>query len=137
MSTAGADAIRDLLAGIDFFKGCTERELRDIAHLTDERRVQAGAELCHQDDFENDVYVIVEGEADVIVNGSPVSTAGVGEIVGELSMLGTGRRAATLRAVTPMRVLVLDPREIDSVLAADPSSARSLSQHRGPASPDS
>jgi CRP-like cAMP-binding protein len=56
-------------------------------------------------------------------------TAVAGEIVGELSMLGTGRRGATLRAITPLDVLVLDPREIDSVLAADPSSARRLSQH--------
>jgi len=50
---------------------------------------------------------------------------------GELSMLDSGRRSTTLRAVTPRQVLVLDPREIDSVLAADPSSARRLSRHGG------
>ncbi len=88
-----------------------------------------GTDLCTQDDFGNDVFVIVEGEADVIIDRVVTGRTRVGEIVGELSMLGTGRRAATLRAVTPMHVLVLDSREIDSVLLADPSSARRLSRH--------
>lgn len=129
MSMLSYDAKQDLLAKIDFFQGCTEPELRDIAHLAEEQRVPAGADLCRQGDFENDVFVILEGEADVVIDGTSMGRTRVGEIVGELSMLGAGRRRATLRAVTPMHVLVLDPREIDSVLAADPSSAHRLSQH--------
>ena len=41
-------------------------------------------------------------------------------------MLGDGRRQATLVARTSLRVLVLDPEEVDSVLAADPSAQRNL-----------
>lgn len=137
MSTMDDDARHALLAGIEFFKGCTEHQLRDVARLTDERRVPAGADLCQQGDFENNLFVIVGGEADVIIDGAPVARAGVGAIVGELSMLGSGKRSATLRAMAPMHVLVLDPREIDSVLAADPSSARRLGQYGGEASTDS
>jgi CRP/FNR family transcriptional regulator, cyclic AMP receptor protein len=123
------DAKQELLATIEFFGGCTEAELRDVAHLAGERQVPARADLCTQGAFENEVFVIVDGDADVIIDGAAVGRTKEGEIVGELSMLGTGKRAATLRAVTPMHVLVLDPREIDSVLSADPSSARRLSQH--------
>ena len=129
MSTLSNDAKQALLAEIEFFQGCTESQLRDVAHLTEERHIAAGSDLCHQGDFENDVFVVLEGHADVVINDSSVGTTKVGEIVGELSMLGTGKRAATLRAITPMHVLVLDPREIDSVLAADPSSAGRLSRH--------
>jgi hypothetical protein len=35
-------------------------------------------------------------------------------------------QSATLEAITPLHVLVLDPREVDSVRSADPSSARRL-----------
>ena len=129
MSTLSNEAKQALLAKIEFFEGCTESQLRDVTHLTEERRIVAGSNLCRQGDFENDVFVVIEGEADVVINDSSVGTTKVGEIVGELSMLGSGKRAATLRAITPMHVLVLDPREIDSVLAADPSSARRLSPH--------
>lgn len=125
------DATYDMLAGLDFFKGCTERELRDIAQLVEDRQLPAGVELCRQGDFENEVYVVVEGEADVIIDGVRRGTTQPGEIVGELAMLGNGRRAATLTTSTPMRVLVLDPQEIDSVLAADPSSAQRLTRHAG------
>lgn len=131
MATIGDDARRELLAGIDFFTGCTERQLLDISHLTGELEIPMGDDLCRQGDFENDVFVIAEGEADVIIDNISVAKAGPGQIVGELSMLATGRRSATLRASTPMHVLVLDPREIDSVLAADPSSARRLPQRGG------
>jgi CRP-like cAMP-binding protein len=133
MSTLSNEAKQALLAKIAFFGGCTQSQLRDVAHLTEERRIAAGDYLCRQGDFGNDVFVVLEGKADVIINGSSVGTTETGEIVGELSMLGSGKRAATLRATTLMHVLVLDPREIDSVLSADPSSARRLSQHGGQA----
>ncbi len=126
------DARREVLAGLDFFKGCSDRELRDISRLADERDLPAWSELCHQGDFENEVFVIVDGTAEVIIDGSAAGMTRPGEIVGELSMLGDGRRRATLRAVAPMRVLALDPQEIDGVLAADPSSAGRLSQHGDP-----
>ena len=92
------DAKQELLATIGFFHGCTEAELRDVAHLTGERRVPAGVELCQQGAFENDVYVVVGGEAEVIVDGVLSGRTRVGEIVGELSMLGTGKRAGDLHA---------------------------------------
>ena len=135
MSKLSNEVKQQLLRKIPFFQGCTEPELRDVAHLTEERHVPAGSDLCRQGDFENEVFVILEGGAEVVIDGASVGTTTLGEIVGELSMLGSGKRAATLRAIATMHVLVLDPREIDSVLAADPSSARRLSQHGDQTSP--
>ena len=129
MSMMSPDARQEVLAGLEFFSGCSDRQLREIAQLADERSLPEGADLCHQGAFEEEIFVIVDGEADVIIDGASVRRTRIGEIVGELAMLGSGRRTATLRTLTPMRVLVLDPREIDSVLAADPSSARRLSRH--------
>jgi CRP-like cAMP-binding protein len=119
------------LRGLSFFSGCTDRQLGDIARLAEERVLSIGTELCREGEFGNEVFVIVEGSADVTIDGRSVEITRVGEIVGELAMLGGGRRAATVRALEEMHVLVLDPEEIDSVLAADPSSARRLSQHGG------
>jgi CRP-like cAMP-binding protein len=115
-----------LLRRIDFFRGCTERELDDIAGLLVDRRCAVGEVLCRQGDAETEAFAVIDGEATVIVDDQEVGTAKQGEVVGELAMLGTGRRTATLRAVTPVHVLVIDPREVDSVLSADPGSARRL-----------
>ena len=132
MATMSDDARQQFLSGVAFFSGCSAEQVREISRLSEERPLAAGAELCRQDDFENEVFVIVDGDAEVVIDGAVVGKTRPGEIVGELSMLGNGRRAATLRALEPMRVLVLDAREIDSVLAADPSSMRRLDEHGGP-----
>lgn len=115
-----------LLKQIDFFKGCTDRQIEDIAKLVEERDLEPGETLCRQGDFESEVFVIVRGEASVHIDGKERATVGAGEVVGELSMVSGGKRSATLRAIAPMVVLVLDPREVDSVLSSDPGSARNL-----------
>jgi CRP/FNR family transcriptional regulator, cyclic AMP receptor protein len=115
-----------LISQVDFFEGCTQREIDDIAKLLSDRHFAVGEELCRQGDAETYGFVIVEGEAAVLVDGEQVATTAAGDVVGELSMLGNGHRTATLRAVTPVHALVIEPDEIDSVLSADPSSSKRL-----------
>ena len=122
---AGEEAV-GLLKQIEFFQGCTDRQIADIAKLVEDRHLDAGQTLCRQGDYESEVFVLVEGEASVTIDGSQVATVGTGEVVGELSMETGGRRTATLTATTPLHVLVLDPREVDSVLMSDPGSAKKL-----------
>ena len=126
MKELGASEKSALISQVDFFKGCTQREIDDIAKLLSDRHFDAGAELCQQGDAENYGFVIVEGDAAVLVDGEQVATTTAGDVVGELSMLGNGHRTATLRALTPVHALVIEADEIDSVLAADPSSSRRL-----------
>jgi CRP-like cAMP-binding protein len=70
--------------------------------------------------------VIIDGEVSANVDGQDVGHIGPGEVVGEMAMLGDGHRKATLTALAPTRVLVLDAEEVDSVLSADPHSQESL-----------
>jgi CRP-like cAMP-binding protein len=115
-----------LISQVEFFEGCTQHQIDDIAKLLSDRHFAVGEELCHQGDAQTHGFVIVDGEAVVIVDGEKIATSTAGDVVGELSMLGNGHRTATLRAITPVHALVIEPDEIDSVLAADPSSNRRL-----------
>jgi CRP-like cAMP-binding protein len=94
-----------------------------------DRHFAIGEELCRQGDAETHGFVLIDGDAAVVVDGEQVATATTGDVVGELSMLGTGRRTATLRALTPVHALLIEPDEIDSVLSADPSSSQRLGRH--------
>ena len=127
----GTETAAALLKQVEFFKGCTDAQIEDIAKLVADRHLEAGEILCRQGEYESDVFVLVEGEASVTIDGKRVATVGTGEVVGELSMERGGRRTATLEAITPLHVLVLDPREVDSVLMSDPRSAQNL----GPRNP--
>lgn len=115
-----------LLARIEFFKGCTQRQLDDIAKVVGDRQVAAGDVLCRQGEDGTDVFVFVEGKAAVLFDDQQVAELGEGEVVGELAMDRGGRRTATIKALTPLHVLVVDPLEVESVLASDPGSASSL-----------
>ena len=119
-----------LIAQVDFFKGCTQRELDDVAKLLVDRHFEVGDELCHQGDAETHGFVVVDGQAAVVVDGDQIATAGAGDVVGELSMLGKGHRTATLKALTPVHALLIEPDEIDSVLSADPSSGKRLGRRQ-------
>lgn len=119
----------EILSGIDFFRKCTPREIDDIAKLAEDRNYGPGEELCHQTDATLDAFALVDGEVSIIVDGEEVATARPGDVIGEMSMLGSGHRTATVVAITPVRVFVIDPREVDSVLAADPSASQRLGRH--------
>jgi CRP/FNR family transcriptional regulator, cyclic AMP receptor protein len=120
-----------LLSQIDFFKGCTQRQLEDIAKLVRDRDVHAGDILCEQGESGTDAFVIVEGDVAVFFNDKQIAEIGPGEVVGELSVERGGIRTATLKAMTPVRALVVDAREVESVLSSDPKSAQRL----GPRNP--
>jgi CRP/FNR family cyclic AMP-dependent transcriptional regulator len=123
METAEKAAV---LARIEFFKGCTQRQVDDIAKLVGERDLEKGDILCRQGERGTDAFVLVDGEAAVLLDGNQIAVVRGGEVVGELSIERGGVRTATLKAITPLRVLVVDTREIESVLSADPKSAKSL-----------
>ncbi|HUV10196.1 MAG TPA: cyclic nucleotide-binding domain-containing protein [Acidimicrobiia bacterium] len=133
MNELDAAAKSALIGQVDFFKGCTQREIDDVAKLLADRHFAVGDELCQQGETEMFGFVVVDGEAAVIVDGSQVATVTAGDVVGELSMLGNGHRTATLKALTPVHALLIEPDEIDSVLSADPSSGERLGQrpHEG------
>jgi CRP-like cAMP-binding protein len=114
------------LASVRFFAGCTDRQRADIAHFAEQRDLAAGDELCHEDEFDQHVFVILDGEVAAVVGGQQVGLIGPGEVVGEMAMLGDGHRKATLEVRSDSRVLVLDAEEVDSVLAADPHSQEDL-----------
>jgi len=118
----GTDKREALAATV--FGQLTPRELDDIARVSDERHVEAGSTLCSQREFGQDAFVIAQGQVAVDVDGRQVATAGPGQLVGDWALFGNGRRAATVRAMTPVDVVVIDPRELDSLLAAVPSAAR-------------
>ena len=94
MAQMSDDAKRAALGNVDFFKGCTARELDDITHMSEERNYAPGEELCHESAFERLVFVIIDGEATVTLRSEEIGVAGAGDVVGELAMLGDGRRSA-------------------------------------------
>ena len=115
---------RDALAATSPFDHLRTNQLDAIARLSDERHIRAGETLCWQGEFGNDAFVIADGHVAVDVDGVECAVAGPGQLVGDWALTGNGRRSATLRALTPVHVVVLDPAEMDAVAAAVPGAVR-------------
>ncbi|MGD8330239.1 MAG: cyclic nucleotide-binding domain-containing protein [Acidobacteriota bacterium] len=86
-----------------------------------------GEILVRQGDVGDAMFVIQEGQAEILVERDGVETrvrlAGVGEIIGEMAVFERERRSATVRAMGELRALTIDKRNFMRQIAEDPSVA--------------
>lgn len=121
---AGVPAERlALLRSVPMFADLPPDLLARVDALMTESTVPAGAALVREDDAGREAFIIAEGEAEVISGGDLVAEIGPGELVGEMSLLDNQPRSATVVARTPLRVLVMDPRQF-AALFSDPHAAQ-------------
>ncbi len=106
-------AKRALLRKLPVFAGCSDKELAEAARHVDDRTIAAGTALMTEGEFGHEAFLIVEGRADVLIQGEKVAEVGPGEFVGEMAMLDHRPRSATVVAQTPMTVLIIGPGEFD------------------------
>ena len=104
-----------------------EAELDELAAAMREVEVDAGAKVVTLDDFGTAMYFIEEGEADVLSDGGEATqTLGPGDTLGEIALLLTGDRTASVVARTPMRLLSLSGQDFERIRARVPELERSL-----------
>jgi CRP-like cAMP-binding protein len=92
-----------------------------------EVEVAAGAEVVTLEDYSTAIYFIEQGAADVLTEGAEASeNLGPGDTFGEIALLLTGERTATVVARTPMRLLSLSDQDFQRIRARVPELERSL-----------
>jgi CRP-like cAMP-binding protein len=101
------DAKLDHLRAVRLFRNCSHKQLEQVASIVDEIDVEAGRVLCRQGETGHEAFVVISGEASVIVDGNEVETLGPGALVGEISLIDHGPRTATVSAKSPMHLLVV------------------------------
>jgi voltage-gated potassium channel len=114
------------LASLPLFGSLSESERAEIASLFEPKEVGAGVRLVGVGATGHAFFVIAEGEVAVSVHGEEVGTLGEGDYFGELSLLGAGRRTATVTTTAPSRVLVLFGSDFDRFRAKCPEIAAEL-----------
>jgi cyclic nucleotide-binding protein len=73
------------------------------------RRLKAREALVEQGEPGDEMFMLLDGVLDVEIDGETVAQVGAGAVLGELAVLGDGKRTATLRAVRTARVAALSP----------------------------
>ena len=92
-----------------------------------EVEVEKGAKVVTVDDYGSAIYVIEQGEADVLTDGGEATQVlGPGDTFGEIALLLTGERTATVVARTPMRLLSLSGQDFKRIRERVPKLEGSL-----------
>jgi CRP-like cAMP-binding protein len=132
---------RARVAGIPLFANLPPAELDAIADAASEIEVGDGEALTTEGEFGHALFAIEAGSADISIGGKRVGTAGSGDIVGEVAVLASGRRTASVIATSPLRALVLFKRDVWALERRAPEAAgrirTALEQHRVAAPPSS
>jgi CRP-like cAMP-binding protein len=115
-----ADTKVELIRGLPLFELCSKRDLRRIASLAEERRLDAGVELIREGEPGTEFYVVVDGEIEVRRGTRRVARLGPGSFVGEIALLSRSPRTATVVAVTPLEVLAIEGRSFVELLDSLP-----------------
>jgi CRP-like cAMP-binding protein len=123
--SAGVDTSR--IAAFTVFADLPATELDEVADAMSEVEVDAGAKVVTLDDYGTAIYFIEQGEADVVTDSAEATQAlGPGDTFGEIALLLTGQRTATVVARTPMQLLALSGQDFERIRARVPELERSL-----------
>lgn len=114
------------IRNLPLFAGCTADELDEIDRLSDEVNVAAGRTVMTQGDLGQEFALIVEGEAEIVKDGVTVAVIGPGDYFGEVALLDSITRTASVVARTDLVLEVLDRRGFHTLLDDLPRLSRSL-----------
>jgi CRP-like cAMP-binding protein len=115
------------IAAFSVFADLPATELDELAGAMSEVEVEAGANVLTLDDYGTAIYFIEEGEAAVLTDGGEEAKAlGPGDTFGEIGLLLTGQRTATVAARTPMRLISLSGQDFERIRARVPEVERTL-----------
>ncbi|MGH9012800.1 MAG: cyclic nucleotide-binding domain-containing protein [Acidimicrobiia bacterium] len=120
------DAFIDHLARVPLFSACSKKDLQLVAKRAEDVKVDAGKLLVSEGDTGTEFFVIVDGNATVSKHGRKVAELGPGGFFGELALLERAPRNATVKAETPMELVVLGQREFAGIIDDVPEFAHKL-----------
>ncbi len=101
----------------------TQDQLAEVARRVHPQLYPSGASIIHQGETGDQFYILLEGQADVLIEaagGGPVlvDRLGPGNYFGEMALLGDGIRAATVKAggESGAKVVALDNQAFNALV---------------------
>ena len=111
---------------IPLFADLTDGERAAVAASLRDITVEPGAALAVQGENAYHWFVIESGSAEVRRDGAVVRTLGPGDVFGEIGLLATGTRTASVVATSSMQLAAMFMREFKQLDARMPGLGRAL-----------
>jgi CRP/FNR family cyclic AMP-dependent transcriptional regulator len=122
---------RELLANVSIFGMLDERELQVLLDLTTTRRLAAKESLFRKGDPGNRLYGVLSGRLKVMASAPDgkemvFGVMGPGEVIGEIALVDSNPRSASVVALEPAELLTLHRRDLVPFLQQHPNVAIQL-----------
>jgi CRP/FNR family cyclic AMP-dependent transcriptional regulator len=113
-----------MLREIGLFGALSDEVLDHIAKTLHTVRVQAGESIFREGDPARELYVVLEGEIEVLKKSrrgrdTRVAILGPSDAFGEMSVIDMQSRSATVRALAPARLLRMSTEDMDALYRHD------------------
>ena len=111
------------LKSLPLFESVSDEDLQKIAPFVSEVSVSEGKHLVEEGDYAYEFMAIEEGTAEVRRGDQVLAELGAGDFFGEMGLIDSDRRNATVIARTPLRLITLDRWDMKRLEKAIPSAA--------------
>jgi HEAT repeat protein len=119
-----------LLREVPMFSGLSPEDLEQIAEVAEEQLFLDQAILCREGEYGHALFIIASGVVDVLKKAGTsekvLASRSTGDFVGEMAILESAPRSATLRARGGVRTLVIDGDAFQTILLDRPQVAVSV-----------
>lgn len=114
------------LKSLPLFESVPDEDLAKIEPFVSEVSVAEGKVLVTEGDWAYSFMAIEHGTAEVRRGDTKVADLGPGDFFGEVGLLETDRRTATVVATAPMGLITLDQWDMRRLEKAIPSAAETI-----------
>lgn len=114
------------LKGVPLLSDLSGEQLLPLTDVVQTVHVEAGELVFAEGEPGNHLYVILEGEVEVLRGDERVAALGVNECFGEMALLDSSARSASIRALKNVELLALARDDFQDLLDLNPALARGV-----------
>lgn len=119
--------LQDGESAVSFLQQLPEKLVAELGRRGCIVDVASGTLVTQEGYVERELYVILSGSFEVLTGGRRLAVVGAGEVLGEVAFFReSGCRSASVRAVTPGRVLMLRRKVLQTMMKDEPAFAAEL-----------
>ena len=121
-----------LIRQVPIFAEIDADDLEELAQVVEERRIEPGKHLFNEGDVGDAVYLIIKGTLQVFTGGTGdrperiLSEQGAGACIGEMAVLDSAPRSATVRALERTRALRVPGEGFKRVMSERPEMSEAI-----------
>jgi CRP/FNR family transcriptional regulator, cyclic AMP receptor protein len=118
---ASTDSYVEALARLSLFADVPHPQLEALAHSFEEEVFAEGQRVIRQDVTGGGFYVILDGDAKIVIDGQERARLSRGDFFGEISILTDEAPAADVIVTSLLRCLIIPDNELKEFLLKQPS----------------